>query len=292
MLLGLHLTRYVPPEGPPSLAPMLGRIGERAEQAGLYCLWPMDQLRQIPIFGEPDEPVLEAYTTLAWLAARTTHLQLGALVTAGSYRTPTALVKTVTTLDVLSGGRAWLGLGAAWGGRGESTPESSAPSVVERYGRLEELLQIAERMFTDDRRVFNGRYFHTAELLNRPLPIRRPPILIGGGGEQRTLRLVARYGDACNLLERIGTAALAHKLSILRQHCAELGRDYRRIAKTTFGQLGPRDLPRAIDRFAALSDLGVDLALVDLPEPTDDTVFDYLAELVNAVAPFGRAFPI
>lgn len=228
----------------------------------------MDQLRQIPVFGDPTDPVLEAYSMLSWLAARTRRVQLGVLATAGAYRRPTVLAKTISTLDVLSDGRAWFGVGASWG--------DDAASTNERYRRLEELLQICDAYFR-------------GEPVNAPTPLRHPPVLIAGSGERRTLPLVARYADACNFLERMRIDEIKRKLDLLTQYCADAGRDYADLLKTTFGRLGEVDLPRAIDRFGELADAGVDLAMVDVPDPTDESVYDYLAELVEALAPLGRA---
>jgi alkanesulfonate monooxygenase SsuD/methylene tetrahydromethanopterin reductase-like flavin-dependent oxidoreductase (luciferase family) len=270
VLLGVHLTRFVGTAEPAPIATTLATFAERVEDIGVHSVWPMDQLRQIPVFGEPEDPVLEPYSMLSWLAARTQCIQLGVLATAGSYRHPAVLAKTISTLDVLSGGRAWLGLGAAWG--------DDAASTAERYDRLEELLHIC-----------NG-YFR-GEPINAPMPLRHPPVLIAGSGEHRTLPLVAKYADACNFLERIGIDEIVRKLDVLARHCAEAGRDYGDILKTTFGRLGERDLAGAVDRFAALADAGIDLAMVDVPDPTDESAYDHLAGLVDALAPLGRRLP-
>jgi F420-dependent oxidoreductase-like protein len=182
--------------------------------------------------------MLEAYATLSFAAGQTGRIELGALVTGVTPRHPGVLVKTVTTLDVLSGGRAWLGIGAAWNeeeSRGLGIP---FPPMAERFERLEETLRIAHRMWAGDREPFQGRHYRLEQPLNVPNALRRPhpPILVGGSGERKTLRLVARYGDACNLFEFGGLEALRHKLEVLRGHCAAEGRPYDEIQKTTFGQ--------------------------------------------------------
>lgn len=278
MLLGVHLTRFVGTTAPARIAATLTTFAQRIEDIGVHSVWPMDQLRQIPVFGEPTDPVLEPYSLLSWLAARTQRVQLGVLVTAGSYRHPAVLAKTLSTLDVLSAGRSWFGVGAAWGSDDDAAAGIPLPPKAERYGRLEELLQICDAYFR-------------GEPVNSPLPLRRPPVLIAGSGERRTLALVAKYADATNFLERIGIEEITRKLDVLAGHCVDAGRDYADILKTTFGRLGERDLARATERFATLADAGVDLAMVDLPDPTDESAYDYLAELVNAIAPFGRPLP-
>lgn len=280
------------PGGAAAIGPTLERVLERAEDAGVHSFWPMDHFFQIPIAGNYDEPMLESYATLSWAAGRTRTMQLGTLVTGVHYRHPGLLMKAVTTLDVLSGGRAWLGIGAAWNERESRGLGVPFPPLGERFERLEETLQIAHRMFGGDATPYSGRHFLLEDPVNNPRPVRRPPIMVGGMGEQKTLRLVAQYADACNLFEMPGSDGLARKLDVLRAHCEDVGRPYDEIVKTTFGMLGDLDLGGATERFAALAELGVDLAIVDLPGPIDGTVFDYLGELVREVAPFGRVTPV
>ena len=182
--------------------------------------------------------MLEGYTTLAHAAAVTERIELGTLVTGVTYRHPGILLKTVTTLDVLSGGRAWLGIGAAWNEeehRGLGVPY---PSTRERFALLEDTLRLAHRMFADDDRPFEGDAVSLERPLNHPQPVRRPPIMVGGGGEKRTLRLVAQYADACNLFDTgLGPEGLPHKLDVLRRHCDEVGRPYDEIEKTCLTRL-------------------------------------------------------
>lgn len=279
------------PGGAQAMAPTLRRVVEGAERIGIHSYWPMDHFFQIPLIGDPEEPLLEGYATVAWAAGVSESLDLGTLVTGVHYRHPGLLAKLVTSLDVLSGGRAWLGLGAAWNeqeSRGLGVP---FPPLAERFEMLEETLQIVHQMFAGDERPFHGKRYQLDRPLNSPLPIRRPPILIGGGGERKTLRLVAQYADACNLFEILGPAELRRKFEVLRAHCADFDRDYDDIVKTTFGELGPHDIDLAEARFAELGKIGVDLAIVNLPDPNDPNVFDYLAELVKRVEPIGRPFP-
>jgi alkanesulfonate monooxygenase len=231
MDLGLHLPDFTYSGGPSRLAEDLGRIAVAAEDAGFTKLSVMDHVWQIHVIGPPEMDMLEAYTTLGYLAARTSRIELLAWVTAVVYREPGLLAKCVSTLDVLSGGRAWLGIGAAWNedeSRGLGLP---FPSTAERFERLEEALRIYVQMCSESEAPFEGTHYQLFRTLNVPQTLQRPhpPILIGGGGEKKTLRLVAQYAQACNLFP---SPDLERKLDILRAHCAEVGRDYDEIAKT------------------------------------------------------------
>ncbi len=214
-------------------------IARTAEQAGFSSLWVMDHLFQISSIGKVDEPMLESYTTLGFIAACTQRIELGALVTAASYRSPGVLIKQVSALDVLSGGRAWLGIGAGWYEREARGLGLPFPRLAERFEVLEETLKIAQRMFDGNLEPIYQKHFMLAEPRNSPLPLHRPRILIGGGGETKTLRLVARYADACNLFARLPAGDLSWKLEVLRQHCEAEGRDYDTIEKTALTQLSP-----------------------------------------------------
>lgn len=253
-----------------------------------------DHFFQIPLFGPADHDMLEAYATLSFAAGQTGRIELGALVTGVTPRHPGVLVKTVTTLDVLSGGRAWLGIGAAWNeeeSRGLGIP---FPPMAERFERLEETLRIAHRMWAGDREPFQGRHYRLEQPLNVPDALRRPhpPILVGGSGERKTLRLVARYGDACNLFEFGGLEALRHKLEVLRGHCAAEGRPYDEIQKTTFGQVGEAESTgQLVERFGRLAGEGIDLAIVELPDQGRGGSMERLAEAAAAASrlvPAGR----
>ncbi len=294
MRIGLAVSDFTWPQGPPSIGPVFGRIARDAEQAGLASLWVMDHFFQIPVFGPPEHEMLEAYTALAFTAGRTERIELGAMVTGVTPRHPGVLVKTVTTLDVLSGGRAWLGIGAAWNeqeSRGLGIP---FPPLGERFERLEETLQIALQMWSGDQAPFEGAHFRLERPLNSPNALRQPhpPIMVGGSGERRTLRLVARYGDACNLFEQGGMDLLLHKLDVLRQHCVAERRPYEELQKTTYGQLtGTESAEQLLERFGRLAEAGVDLAIVEPPEEWREGSLDRLAEVVPAVAslvPAGR----
>ncbi|MGH9016877.1 MAG: LLM class F420-dependent oxidoreductase [Acidimicrobiales bacterium] len=212
-------------------------IATTAESVGFDSLWVMDHLFQIPGIGAVDEPMFEAYTLLGGLAARTTRARLGALVTGVTYRNPALLAKQVTALDVLSAGRAVLGIGAAWFATEHDGLGFSFPPLGERFDRLEEALTVCRAMFTEEAPTFEGRYYRIKEALNRPGPVQAggPPILIGGSGEKRTLRLVAERGDACNLFGDVAT--IRHKLDVLSRHCDETGRDPATVTKTRLGTL-------------------------------------------------------
>lgn len=289
MKIALSPMRFSRPGGSAEIGPALGHIVDRAEAAGIHSLWPMDHFFQIPVAGKSDDPILESWATLAWAAGRTRRLRLGTLVTGVHHRHPGVLAKFATTLDVLSGGRAWLGIGAGWNGEESRGLGIPFPPLAERFERLEETLEILHRMFDGDATPYAGRHYQLERPLNVPGPVRRPPILIGGAGERKTLRLVARYADACNMFEQ---ADLRHKLAVLRGHCEDTGRSYDAIVRTTFGLLGEdRDVGRATERFASLAELGVDLAIVDIALDHDPTVWDFLAGLAAELAPLGRPTP-
>ena len=233
MRVGLHVVRFDWPGAPASIAGVLGDLAETAEQVGLANISVMDHWFQMEGMAPASDPMLEAYTTLAFLAARTSTVRLGALVTGVAYRYPGLLAKIVTTLDVLSGGRAQLGIGAAWYEREHRGLGVPFPPVAERFERLEETLQICLQMWSEDDGPYQGTHYQLVETLCSPRPVSRPhpPILIGGSGERKTLRLVAQYADACNLFAA-DPAMVAHKLEVLRGHCADLGRDESTISKT------------------------------------------------------------
>lgn len=237
--LGLHLPSFTG-SGPPGTA-LFDRVAAAAvaaEQAGFDSLWVMDHFVQIPQFGPPTDPMLEPYTLLGALAARTSGIRLGTLVTGVTYRNPALLAKIVTTLDVVSGGRAALGVGAAWHAGEHAGYGYPFPPLRERFERLEDTLRICRALFTQDGPVtVEGRHHHVREALNRPGPVQPggPPILVGGNGERRTLALVARYADACNLFGDLAT--VRRKLAVLAGHCAAVGRDPATVTTTRLAGL-------------------------------------------------------
>lgn len=243
MKLGLHYWNYSTPADPVAIAPTLAQTATVAEQAGVASFTVMDHFFQMDAVFAAEEPMLEAYTTLGYVAAMTQRMTLGVLVTGVMYRYPGLLAKTVTTLDVLSGGRARLGIGASWYEREQLGLGVPVVPVAERFERLEETLRICLQMWSADDGPFNGQHYQLAETINSPQPLSRPhpPIMIGGGGEKKTLLLVARYADACNLFGRGGIDDVARKLDVLRGHCAAEGRDYDSIEKTVVASQAPLD---------------------------------------------------
>ncbi|MBW4701646.1 MULTISPECIES: LLM class F420-dependent oxidoreductase [unclassified Micromonospora] len=259
MRLGLHYWNYSTPTDPAAIAPTLIETATIAEEAGVASFTVMDHYFQMEAMAPAEEPMLEAYTTLGFVAARTSRMTLGVLVTGVMYRYPGLLAKIVTTLDVLSGGRARLGIGASWYEREQHGLGVPVVPVAERFERLEETLRICRQMWSDDNGPFEGRHYRLAETLNSPQPLRRPhpPVMIGGSGEKRTLLLVARYADACNLFGS-SPAEVAHKLDVLRGHCAAEGRDYDTIDKTVIVMRPPlADVDAFLAEVAEYAALGV-----------------------------------
>jgi F420-dependent oxidoreductase-like protein len=234
---GLQLPNFTLGGGDDAIFPRVLELAIAGEEAGFSSLWVMDHLYQLPALGGADQPMLEAYTLLGALAARTSRAELGTLVTGVTYRNPALLAKELTTVDVISGGRAVLGIGAAWHDIEHVAFGYDFPSAGERLDRLEEAVQICRAMFTEPSVTFHGRYYHVEALQNVPRPLRPggPQIMIGGGGERRTLALVARYADRCNVSGDLD--AVRHKLDVLSQHCRDVGRDPATITTTRLGSL-------------------------------------------------------
>lgn len=302
MRMGLAVTRFDWPGAPGSIGSVFGHLAKTAEEAGFGSLWVMDHFFQIPLFGPPEQEMLEGYSALAFAAAKTEKIGLGTLVTGVTHRHPGVLVKTATTLDVLSGGRAWLGIGAAGYEEDHAGLGIPLPPTAERFERLEETLRIARQMWAGEDGPFEGEHYRLGRTLNSPNPVNRPhpPILVGGGGEKKTLRLVARYADACNLFDAFGVAFVRDKLSVLRGHCETERRPYEEVEKTTYGRLavsrdgaGYTETPaQAIERYHALAEEGVDHAIVTLADAHEEGAFDLVAEevipAVEEFVPAGR----
>jgi F420-dependent oxidoreductase-like protein len=244
MELGIHLASFAVPGTPASLAAAVGETARIADEGGVTTFTLMDHWFQMDMVAPATDPMLEGYTTLGFLAGQTQRMRLGLLVTGVTYRHPGLLAKIVTTLDVLSGGRAQLGIGAAWYEREHLGLGVPYPPVAERFERLEETLQICLQMWSDDDGPYAGAHYQLAETICSPKPISapRPRILIGGGGERKTLRLVARYADACNLFGSSPTD-VARKLEILERHCEAEGRDPATIERTILAMGNPLDDP-------------------------------------------------
>ena len=287
MKVGLQIPDFSTPRGPEALARELGVVARAADDAGFDYIAVMDHFFQIPVVGPADKEMLEGYTTLGYLAACTSRAALLTLATGVIYREPGVLAKIVTTLDVLSGGRAWLGIGAGWNeeeSRGLGIPFRP---VAERFERLEETLQICLQMWHGDEKPYEGRHYQLERPLNSPQSLSRPhpPVMICGGGERKTLRLVAQYGDACNLFAGRDEA---RKLELLREHCEAVGRDYDTIYKTAYYWFDPsRGTARIIDELGALAGLGFHAAIGAVRDVWDVTPLEVIgSEVIPAVADF------
>jgi F420-dependent oxidoreductase-like protein len=305
MRLGLQVPVFTWPNGQSQLGQTFGQIAEHADKAGFYSLWVMDHFFQIGFAGGPEMEMLEGWSALAFAAGHTQRIKLGTMVTGVTYRYPGILVKTATTLDVLSEGRAYFGIGAAWNEVEHKGLGVPFPSTSERFERLEETLQIALQMWSGDEKPYNGKHYQLARPLNSPQSVQRPhpPILIGGTGERKTLRMVAQYADACNIFARLDDNFLQNKLDVLRGHCQAIGRPYEQIEKTTLsvislsrdGRNGSMTPAAAIEYFASLAALGIDQAIFSMPNVYDLDVFDLFAtEVIPAVekiAVAGRPLP-
>ena len=268
MKFGLQVSSFSYPGGTEQIAPTLERIVRIADEVGFDSIWVMDHLFQIRSVGRPEEPMLEGWTALGFIAAHTKRARIGLMVGGIHYREPGIWVKAATTLDVLSGGRAWLGLGAAWNQEESEGLGFDFPPLGVRFEMLEETLRIAHEMFEGElgsQRALAGRHYQPTRLLNSPQSISRPrvPIMIGGGGERKTLRLAARYGDASNVFG--GPEKIHHKWQVLRAHCEAVGRPYDEIERstlqgglrvTTDGAGGGETPAQVIDRFGELGDAG------------------------------------
>ena len=287
MRVSLSVTNFTWSPDPADLARRLGEVAEAADHSGLDTLWVNDHLLQAdPGAAEHERDMLEVYTTLGWLAARTGRIRLGALVSPVTYREPALLLKAVASLDVLSGGRAWLGVGAGYPGEAERMG-LPMPPTAERFDRLEELLELAERMRRGDTSPFAGRHHHLAAPEWRPLPLRPGgvPVLVGGMGPRHTLRLVARYGAACNLFDLPdGGATVRTRLEVLRAHCERLGRDPGEVDTTLSLRMLPAEEPAALaERMATAAGWGIRHAVVIRPGPWTPGSVAVLAETAERV---------
>jgi F420-dependent oxidoreductase-like protein len=287
MKIGLQIPDFSTPRGPERLGAELATVARTADDAGFEYLAVMDHFFQIPVVGPAEREMLEGYTTLGYLAACTSRATLVTLVTGTVYREPGILAKIVTTLDVLSSGRAWLGIGAAWNAEESRGLGIPFPPVAERFERLEETLQICLQMWHGDEKPYQGRHYQLERPLNSPQSLSRPhpPIMIGGGGEKKTLRLVAQYADACNLFAGRDEA---RKLDILRQHCAVVGRDYDTIYKTAYYAFDTgKGTARIIDELGKLAELGFDAAIGSVTGVWDVTPVEVIgSEVIPVVAGF------
>ncbi len=272
MKFGLQISSFTWPGGAAQLAPTLARIVRTADAVGFDSIWVMDHFFQIRGVGRPEEPMLEGMTALGWMAANSERARLGLMVGGIHYRQPALWIKATTTLDVLSGGRAWFGIGAAWNQEESEGLGFAFPPLGTRFEMLEDTLRMAHGMWSGERgseEALEGRHVHATRLLNSPQALSRPriPIMIGGGGEQKTLRLVAQYADATNVFG--GPEKIHHKYAVLRGHCEAIGRPYDEIERSTLqsvhvdaaGADGAETPAQVTDRFAELGDAGAQAVL-------------------------------
>jgi F420-dependent oxidoreductase-like protein len=289
--IGLQVSSFTWQGGPQAIAPTLARIAQTADQAGFDSIWVMDHFFQIRGNGPSTDPMLEGWTTLGFLAGLTSRARLGLMVGGIHYRTAGLWAKAATTLDVLSGGRAWLGIGAAWNEEESRALGFPMPPLGVRFEMLEEMLQITHALWTGERGTegsFQGRHYQANRLLNSPQVLTRPhpPIMIGGGGEQKTLRLVAQYADATNVFG--DGPRLAHKFAVLREHCERLGRPYEEIERSTLQTVsvsidgaGSTSTPaQLIDQFGELSDAGVQHVIIGVRGVQDIRQLELLGQAV------------
>ncbi len=289
MKLGLQITAFDWPGGTAAIGPTLARIVRQADDLGFDSIWVMDHFFQIRGVGKVEDPMLEGWTTLGFIAANTSHARLGLMVGGIHYRAPGLWVKAATTLDVLSGGRAWLGIGAAWNERESRALGFPFPPLADRFEMLEETLRISHAMFQGERgseAAFHGRQFQAERLLNSPQSISRPrvPIMVGGGGEKKTLRLVAQYADACNVFG--SPEAIARKYEILRQHCLAVGRDPDEVERSTLQNIDPvlsggggrESVEQIIERFGDLADAGAQHIILGTPNADDPRRLDVIGK--------------
>jgi F420-dependent oxidoreductase-like protein len=272
--IGLQVPSFTWPGGDAAIGPTLARIAETADAAGFDSLWVMDHLYQIRGVGKVEEPMLEGWTALGFMAAHSKQATLGLMVGGIHYRLPGLWAKAATTLDVLSGGRAYLGIGAAWNEEESRGLGFSMPPLGVRFEMLEETLRICHEMWRGERgseAAFEGKHYQATRLLNSPQALSKPHprILIGGGGEHKTLRLVAQYADACNIFG--GPDQLTHKFSVLRERCAEVGRPFEEIERTNLQSvdLGRETPAQIVDRFATLAQVGVQHVIFNMAGVSD-----------------------
>ncbi|MEM7543106.1 MAG: LLM class F420-dependent oxidoreductase [Pseudomonadota bacterium] len=282
---GIHVVNFTLAGGGPSIGRTVGDLALAAESCGMKHLSLMDHFFQLDFLGGGELDMLEAYTTMGFIAAKTETIPLGVLVSGVTYRHPGLLAKIITTLDILSGGRAELGIGAAWYDREHHGLGVPFPPLAERFERLEETLQICLQMWSDDNGSFRGKHYQLAETRNVPQSIQRPhpPILIGGGGERKTLKLVAKYASACNFFSREGVDTCRHKLDVLNEHCLAVGREFDQITKTV---LYTAPMPDAADRdgfldeMQAFREIGIDMVFVMPFSPDPMAELERFAPLV------------
>ena len=286
MRFGLQINQFTWPGGPAAIGPTLARVVRTADDAGFDSIWVMDHFFQIRGLGPPEAPMLEGQTSLGFIAAHTERARIGLMVGGVHYRAPGLWIKATTTLDVLSGGRAWFGIGAAWNVHESKGLGFDFPPLRERFEWLEDTLRMAHEMWSGGsgtHKAFEGRHVAATHLINSPQAVSRPrvPILVGGGGERKTLRLVAQYADACNVFGR-SPDFVRDKLAVLREHCERLGRPYEEIERTILTSVDPDAEPNdaVVERFGRLADAGAQHIIFSVRGVADTTRLERIASQV------------
>lgn len=288
MKLGIQINRFDFPGGTAKIGHNLKILSAAAEDSGFDSIWVMDHFFQIQVVGDYQDPMMEAYTTLGYIAGITKKVKLGTMVTGVIYREPAVLINAVTALDVLSGGRAYFGIGAGWNFQEAIALGLPDPRTSRRFDRLEDTLKLALQMWSDDSKPFKGKIYTLPEPLLHPGPLSKPhpPILIGGGGEGKTLRYVAKYADACNLFA-YDMAALVHKLEILKKHCRDVGRSYTEIEKTVLAGINISDAAKSPNQLLAvlqpLRKLGIDHAILSITSSAKPADFEALSPVMEQI---------
>ncbi|CAN5530897.1 LLM class F420-dependent oxidoreductase [soil metagenome] len=304
MKVGLQISSFTWPGGEAEIGPTLSRIAAAADDAGFDSIWVMDHFFQIRSIGQLHEPMLEGLSALSFMAAHTRRARLGLMVGGIHYRQPALWIKAVTTLDILSGGRAWFGIGAAWNVEESRALGFPMPALGDRFELLEETLQMAHLAWTGERGTetrLDGRHVQAERILNSPQSLSRPhpPILVGGGGERKTLRLVARYADACNVFG--GPDMLRHKYEVLRRHCVAVGRDYATIERTNLatvsitpdGRRGSLTPDALVQRLGAWADAGAQHTVLSIRNVWDTSKLELMGRSVlPEVRQFGEPSPL
>ena len=288
MKVGLQINRFDYPGGDNKIGQNVHDVSIAAEQAGFDSIWVMDHFFQLEHIGQYTEPMLESYTTLGYIAGITNKVKLGTMVTGVIYREPALLINAVTTLDVISGGRAYLGIGAGWNEQEAKALGLLNPLQSRRFERLEDTLKLALQMWSGDSQAFNGNIYNLPEPYLSPQPITKPhpPILIGGGGEEKTLRLVAKYGDACNLFAH-DIDILSHKLEVLKKHCQEVNRPYEEIEKTSLIGVNIatalKDFQQTIDQAKTLKSLGIEHIIFANSHDIEASAYSQFSKIVRII---------
>lgn len=293
MQIGLQIPSFKYPGGTSAIRPKLKEIVTTAEDAGFYSLWVMDHYYQIKgLFGEAyTDPMMEAYTTLGYFAGLTEKAKLGVLVTGVIYRYPSVLLKMMNTLDILSGGRSYFGIGAAWYEEEAKGYGIEYPSTSERFEQLEEALQLTHKLWASDETSYEGKHFSSPQITNNPRPLSdpHPSIMIGGMGPKKTLRMVAQYADACNFFEGAGLDNVQKAIDTLKAHCETQGRDYDSIEKTSLGTVtlaeGKDTVANVMERVKKLADMGFTHAIFNMTNVSDITPLEIFGkEIIPAAA--------